>query len=1268
MVNGFDRPGVSTNVGGGADPHETQNHFHVEVTPAQQQLFQQHAEPVTPKVGIALAAGGTEGAEVLFMLSADPAPSEPLEVALTVSQEGDHVVAAALGRRTVTVPVSGSVTVSIPTVDDEVEEEDGTVTASLAAGSGYTLGLLSTMAVEVVDNDEVAPVLTSTALAEPVAVSLSAERSAIAEAKGKTKFRIELSRALVAGEVVRVPFTMSGGRKGRHWKVHFREADNGPGVKRTATGKKSAVRFSKGGRVATLVLVALPNKDTVARTISIGFGEGQRTPSSAGVAGGIVLMGEPLAVAIIDDDRVVPTVTVSAGDGVPEGDGASFSLRADPAPVSDLAVTVSIGSSGGAVAPSGQGERTVTLPKGEREGSFTVATVDDGADSAGGSVTATVVAQEGYTLDGEGTVATVVVKDDDATVVRLSAPAGDVDEAGGAKVLTVALDRGLVAGESLSVPLVLGGVARLGSDYTLSAPETLPQGVSYAHLGGSEGSSQPTLTFSGPSSAAATVHFTATEDTAAEGASETVTVGLGTLTATGLDGGASAAGGVGFAILEPPPQVAVVAKSAAVTEGGTAVFTVTASRVAESDLTVHLVVSEAGDGDFVAAEQEGAASVTLPKGEREGSFTVSTVDDGVDEPDGTVSVTLAVDGEEGQRYTVAAAPKDAASVAVSDNDAAATVPMLSVEDATAHENEGLIWFTVRLSEELEQWVWVSYRTQPVTAQEDQDYVGSSDRLSFQPKQREQRFAVILKNDSHDEGRETFEVVLSGAKGAVIGDGVAVGAIVNDDPLPAAWLVRFGRTVSHQVVDALQQRFTAPPSASGLHLSVAGEELTGAAPLVENRQVLSKVLGFETVTAQHLVEGSSFSFSPHLAAGEQGEGEGGGGRFSLWGQGALASFSGAEDSVSLEGEVGTALVGAEWSSTRWQAGAALSHSWGSGSYQGQGHHREGEAGHPGHPGHPSGDGRISSSLSGIFPYGRYALTPRLGVWGVAGAGRGQLSLKPDGDGREYQPDINLGMAAVGLDGLLLDGGAAGLRLTTTTDLLTVSTTSAAVEEGLKASDGTVSRLRLGLEAARPFPLSNGASLLPSLEVGIRQDSGDAETGFGLELGAGLAWRDPARGIGAELRGRSLLSHADEEFQEQGLAVSLAWDPTPSNRGPSFSLNHVVGAVVEGGMDALLHPVVLEGLAARSSEGQQQFETRFAYGFPIFSDQLTLSPALELALSPTSRTYGLLWTVAPHDQQQRQPLPWHLSLEGERQEHAAAASPTDHSLGLRFSLLF
>ena len=453
-----------------------------------------------------------------------------------------------------------------------------------------------------------------------------------------------------------------------------------------------------------------------------------------------------------------------------------------------------------------------------------------------------------------------------------------------------------------------------------------------------------------------------------------------------------------------------------------------------------------------------------------------------------------------------------------------------------------------------------------------------------------------------------------------------------------WHVRWGRTLSQQVVDALQDRFAAVPTPPGLHLRVAGEELTSAVPLAENRQVLAKALGFEKVTAEQLVQGSAFSFSPVGAEAA---------RFALWGRGALSSFSGQEDTVSLEGEVSTALVGAEWRAERWQAGAALSRSWGSGSYGGA--HR----------------GEVDSSgMTGLFPYGRYALTPRLGIWAVAGWGWGQLSLQPDGTAGEYQPGTKLSMTAVGLDGLLLDGGAEGLSLVSTAEVLRVRTVSEDVAD-LAGSEGVVSRRRLGLEATRAFPLSNGAALTPSLSLAVRQDGGDAETGFGLEMGAGLLWADPARGVRGELQGRSLLSHVEEEFREQGLALSFAWDPAPGNRGPSLSLSHAVGATAAGGVDALLQPTAIQVLDGAHG-GQQQFAAELAYGVPAFADRFTFSPGVGLALSPDGAVYSLGWALAPYAQQ-AQAEPWEVALQGEREQRSATTS-ADHSLTLRFSLLF
>ncbi|MYF19240.1 MAG: hypothetical protein F4218_00995 [Synechococcus sp. SB0677_bin_5] len=129
-----------------------------------------------------------------------------------------------------------------------------------------------------------------------------------------------------------------------------------------------------------------------------------------------------------------------------------------------------------------------------------------------------------------------------------------------------------------------------------------------------------------------------------------------------------------------------------------------------------------------------------------------------------------------------------------------------------------------------------------------------------------------------------------------------------------------------------------------------------------------------------------------------------------------------------------------------------------------------------------------------------------------------------------------------------------------------------------------------------------------------------------MGAGVSWSDPQHGITADLKGRSLLSHVEEEFREQGLALSFAWDPTPGNRGPSFSSSHSLGAVAAGGMDALLSPTAIQVLDGPGSNGQQ-FEARLAYGVPAFADRFTLTPGLGLALSPDSSTYSLLWALAP-----------------------------------------
>ena len=92
----------------------------------------------------------------------------------------------------------------------------------------------------------------------------------------------------------------------------------------------------------------------------------------------------------------------------------------------------------------------------------------------------------------------------------------------------------------------------------------------------------------------------------------------------------------------------------------------------------------------------------------------------------------------------------------------------------------------------------------------------------------------------------------------------------------------------------------------------------------------------------------------------------------------------------------------------------------------------------------------------------------------------------------------------------------------------------------------------------------------------------------------------------MRGRTLLSHGNQAFHEQGLAPSFFWTPNPSSSlGPSLSLSQSMGASADSGSDALLDPTAWPEFT-HSSEGQQQFAARMGYGFPSYNNALLITP--------------------------------------------------------------
>jgi len=997
-----------------------------------------------------------------------------------------------------------------------------------------------------------------------------------------------------------------------------------------------------------------------------------------------------------------PTITVGSGAGsgaaVTEGTAASFTLTADPAPKADLAVTVSIGQTGKYVASRNRGARTVTIPAGETAAAFTVATKGDTKDKPDGAVTATLEAGTGYTV-GEAATATVPVRDDDATGVTLSAEAGDLAEGAGRKLVRLTLGRKLVVPEALTVTLTFGGTATVGTDYTLSPKGASRPGVRYANLASADPAKPPTVTFTGPSAKSATLVLAATADSAHEGDSETVTVGLGTLTPTDLGGGAEGAGAVAFTILEPPPAISIAAKTASITEGAAATFTVTASRAPEADLPVTLTVAEADGSDMVAADSEGTATVTIAKGQTEAALTVPTVNDTQDEPDGTVTATLTADGKDGTAYMVAASPKDAASVTVADDDVANAVT-LSIEDEQVREGD-LFTFQVDLSAPAPHEVRVSWHTEAGTAKFGHDFDLASGALTFRPGVVRQTITIFTIDDLIDEDPETFEVVLSNAQGATIERGTATGTIVNSDPMPTAWLSRFGRTVAQQALDGIAGRLTAPrtPGAQG---TIAGQAFThstssgqahstssGQAPSTGSGQAFAPgsgnagtggatnintpaltrqgalalaqiaqsfggtVNGFEAdgfgpagvdadrdpsawgtgagtqatpLTPREALLGSHFTATARP--------DGTGGSLAFWGRAAQANFDGREGTFSLDGEATTGLLGADYARDTWLVGVTLLRTQGRGGYRDtEVTARPGTQTCPGATGPVcrqavrEGTGKIEASLTAAVPYAAVQASERLKLWGATGYGAGEVKLRTH-TGQALATDIDWTMASAGLRGALLPQPAAtaGPALALTSDALWARTTSDKTTE-LAAGDSNVTRLRLGLEGSYRVALDDGGQFTPKLALGARHDGGDAETGFGVELGGGLAWSVPALGLALDLEGRTLLTHAADDFEDQGFAASLVFDPAPATqRGPSVSLRQDWGGQATGGLDALF---ASNPLAQRAGSGHatSRWAAEAAWGFPAFGGRFTGSPHVGLGLAPGTRDYRLGWRLTP-----------------------------------------
>ncbi|MYF84797.1 MAG: hypothetical protein F4176_12060 [Acidimicrobiia bacterium] len=436
---------------------DTDSIYHVLITAGNGSRTARRAVTVTvahstPVVSVTAGGGVTEGGDATFTVTANPAPRSPLNVGVTITQSGDYGVST--GARTVTIPTSGSYTLTAATSDDSLDEADGSVTATVNTGTGYTVSSSSSAATVAVTDDDM-PELSITA-GDDVTEGGDATFTITANPAPHTTLPVSVTvsqsgdyGATTGAQTVTMPtsgsytFTVS---------TTSDSQDEPDGSVTAALNSGSGYTVSSISGAGTVAVtdddpppVCTPNLPADAVTVDEVTGWRDKHSHNADHVKRwnevLAALGEdtgetPLTVAgsRANENRFIrslwnrvtrtleaieqcanqpqpePVVSVTAGGGVTEGGDATFTVTANPAPRSPLNVGVTITQSGDYGVSTGA--RTVTIPT---SGSYTLtaATSDDSLDEADGSVTATVNTGTGYTVSSSSSAATVAVTDDD---------------------------------------------------------------------------------------------------------------------------------------------------------------------------------------------------------------------------------------------------------------------------------------------------------------------------------------------------------------------------------------------------------------------------------------------------------------------------------------------------------------------------------------------------------------------------------------------------------------------------------------------------------------------------------------------------------------------------------------------------------------------------------------------------------------------------------------------------------------------------------------
>ncbi len=294
---------------------------------------------------------------------------------------------------------------------------------------------------------------------------------------------------------------------------------------------------------------------------------------------------------------------------------------------------------------------------------------------------------------------------------------------------------------------------------------------------------------------------------------------------------------------------------------------------------------------------------------------------------------------------------------------------------------------------------------------------------------------------------------------------------------------------------------------------------------------------------------------------------------------------------------------------------------------------------------------------VSPYVSWFLSDDVYLWSALGYGRGEIDIDDEEVQSVATSDLSYKSLAVGGSGRVFDVGDTTFSLKS--EAFKVWMDVEGDDYLIDELSVDVHQLRLSMEGSYEYRFASGTWFSPLVEVALRHDGGDGETGTGVELGGGFLYEDPNLGLSVSGRGRWLVAHSSQEFSQWGVGGTVIFDTGADKRGALFSVSPEWGDT-SSGVDGLWERGV-EGLSSQDGvDAEMHLDAEFGYGLSALGGDGLLTPYSGLRLGGDGRRQYRLGS--------RLDLGRSASLSLETDRRQSDTTKPEHGIMLRGKLNF